>query len=252
MERKEAKKLLEGVRAGKVSVKDALEHLRATTIEKLAFATLDMQRAIRRGFPEVVYGQGKTPDQVAKIVQRLRKAKQSVLVTRVGPEYRDATEKLVPEVVYHETARALTVSPQKKARGRKGIVVVTAGTADLPVAEEAAVTAEMMGNSVERVVDVGVAGLHRLVEHKKTLLAAKVIVVVAGMEGALPSVVTGLTDCPVIGVPTSTGYGVGAEGEAALRAMLSSCAGGLTVVNVDNGFGAGFAASLINKSGGRK
>jgi NCAIR mutase (PurE)-related protein len=247
VERDETRKLLERVRRGRTSVNEALEALRATTIERLAFATLDLHRAVRRGFPEVVYGPGKTPEQVAEIVRRLRRAGQTVLVTRVGPDVHEVVRRVEPKAVHHPAARAITVPSRRRSRARPGVVVVTAGTADIPVAEEAALVAELMGNSVTRIVDVGVAGLHRLLEHRKTLLAAKVIVVVAGMEGALPSVIAGMTDCPVIGVPTSTGYGVGREGEAALRSMLSSCAGGLTVVNVDNGFGAGFAAGLINR-----
>jgi NCAIR mutase (PurE)-related protein len=239
--------LLEQVRAGKIGVEEALQEMRSSTLERLAFATLDMQRAVRRGFPEVIFGPGKSPAQVAEIVRRFRRARQTVLVTRVGPEVHRAVVEVDPKAVYHETARAITVRQGRTTRGRRGVVVVTAGTADLPVAEEACLVAELMGNKIERVFDVGVAGLHRLLEHRDTLLGARVLVVVAGMEGALPSVVAGLTDCPVIGVPTSIGYGVGAGGEAAVRAMLSSCAAGLTVVNVDNGFGAGYAAALINR-----
>lgn len=251
MERKDLRKLLDRVRRGDVAVDTALEQLRATTLERLAFATLDLERAVRRGFPEVVFGLGKTAAQIAEIVQRLRRARQTVLVTRVGPDVHEEVTRVAPEAVYHSEARAVTVGWRRSGRGRAGIVVVTAGTSDVPVGEEAALVAELMGNRVERIFDVGVAGLHRLLEHRKTLQRARVMVVVAGMEGALPSVLTGMTDCPVIGVPTSIGYGVGREGEAALRSMLSSCASGLTVVNVDNGFGAGYAAGLINRSGRR-
>ncbi len=247
MERRRLRRLLEQVRAGEIEIEKAMAELRSAPLERLAFATLDLERAARRGFPEVVYGPGKTREQVAAIVQRLKRAHDTVLVTRVGPEIHEAVLEVEPEAVYHALARAVTVTSGRARKRRPGILVVTAGTADLPVAEEAILIAELMGNEVERIFDVGVAGLHRLIDQGKSLIRARVIVVVAGMEGALPSVIAGLTDCPVIGVPTSTGYGVGAGGEAALRAMLSSCSAGLTVVNVDNGFGAGYAAGLINR-----
>ena len=172
-----------------------------------------------------------------------------MLVTRVGPEVHEAVASVLPKAEYHPLAKAVVVRRGRPRKGRPGIVLLTAGTSDIGVAEEAAIVAELMGNQVERVYDVGVAGLHRLMEHRDKMLTARVLIVIAGMEGALPSVVTGLTDCPVIGVPTSTGYGAGARGKAALLAMLNSCAGGLTVVNIDNGFGAGYAASLINSVG---
>jgi len=247
VEHEPTRELLEAVRAGKVSVEAAIERLRVEPFTELGFAKLDLHRAVRRGFPEVVYGPGKTPDEIATLVRTLRDAGQTALVTRVGADVYAVVKRQVPEAVHHERARAVVAGPERGGPGRPGIVVVTAGTADRPVAEEAIVTAETMGNSVERVFDAGVAGLHRLMAHHEALLRARVIVVVAGMEGALPSVVAGLTDCPVVGVPTSTGYGVGRPGEAALLAMLHSCAGGLTVVNVDNGFGAGCAAAMINR-----
>jgi NCAIR mutase (PurE)-related protein len=228
-------------------VADALEQMRGLPMLELGFATLDLHRAVRRGFPEVVYGAGKSVDQIVGIVKALRQAKQTVLVTRVGPEVHAAVSEIEPRAEYHEVPRALVVRQGPRRAGRPGIVVVTAGTTDLPAGEEAALTAELMGNRVQRIHDVGVAGIHRLAPHRETLLKARVLVVVAGMEGALPSVVAGLTDCPVIGVPTSSGYGAGGEGEAALLAMLNSCASGLTVVNIDNGFGAGYAAALINR-----
>jgi len=247
MDRDRLKKLLSDVRTGKVGVAAALERIRGLPMEDLGFATVDLHRAVRRGFPEVVYGEGKSLDQIVKIVRSLRKAGQTVLVTRVGPEVHEAVAKTEPAAEYHEGARALVLRSGRRRAGRPGVVVITAGTSDLPAGEEAALTAELMGNDVRRIHDVGVAGIHRLTPHRETLLKAKVIVVVAGMEGALPSVIAGLTDCPVIGVPTSTGYGAGGEGEAALLAMLNSCAAGLTVVNIDNGFGAGYAAALINR-----
>jgi len=247
MDRDRLKKLLSDVRTGKVGVAAALERIRGLPIEDLGFATVDLHRAVRRGFPEVVYGEGKSLDQIVGIVRSLRQAGQTVLVTRVGPEAHAAVAEHEPRAEYHEAARALVLRSGRRRPGRPGIVVVTAGTSDLPAGEEAALTAELMGNRVQRIHDVGVAGIHRLTRHRETLLKARVIVVAAGMEGALPSVIAGLTDCPVIGVPTSTGYGAGGEGEAALLAMLNSCAAGLTVVNIDNGFGAGYAAALINR-----
>ncbi len=248
MDRDALRAILEQVHAGKLSVEAALDRARLATVDKLAFATLDLERSIRRGIPEVVYGAGKTPRQVVTIVGRLRAARHAVIVTRVGDEVKRSVVAKFRDARWHAEARILSLDRARRpGKRRAGVVVICAGTSDLPVAEEAAVTAELMGNEVERIVDVGVAGLHRLLEHRKTLTSARVIVVVAGMEGALPSVVAGLTDCPVIGVPTSVGYGTGAHGVAALLGMLNSCASGLTVVNIDNGFGAGCAAALINR-----
>jgi NCAIR mutase (PurE)-related protein len=241
------KRLLRRVRSGGVGIDDALEELRHLPLEDLGFATLDHHRALRRGYPEVVYGQGKTPEQIGALVDRLALMKQPVLVTRVDASVHEHVRGGHPAAVYHAVPRLLVVPAGRRTRPRPGVLVLSAGTSDLPVAEEAAVTAETLGNKVERVYDVGVAGLHRLLARKVALTKARVIVAVAGMEGALPSVVAGLTDCPVIGVPTSTGYGAGAGGEAALLAMLNSCAGGIGVVNIDNGFGAGLLASMINR-----
>jgi len=251
LEREELRQLLRKVRAGKLDVGEAMDRMRRGHVEQLEFATVDLHRAIRRGFPEVIYGPGKRPEQIVEIVGRVRKAGQTVLVTRVGRELFDLVEASHPGVEFHEDASAIVWRPKRRGKGRKGIVVMSAGTADIPVASEAALTAEVMGNDVRRIYDVGVAGLHRLLAHQEALTTARVLVVVAGMEGALPSVVSGLTDCPVIGVPTSTGYGKGGQGEAALLSMLNSCAAGLTVVNIDNGFGAGYAAALINRKPGR-
>jgi NCAIR mutase (PurE)-related protein len=251
MERAEIERILAAVRDRRLTVAAALERLRLAPLERMEGITLDLHRALRRGFPEVVYGAAKTPDQVAAIVRRLREARQRVLVTRADPEAFAAVRAIDARARYHAAARAIVVGSMP-ARARPGILVVTAGTSDVPVAEEAALTAELMGNVVERIHDVGVAGLHRLLAHGRALARAHVVVAVAGMEGALPSVVAGLTDCPVIGVPTSTGYGAGRPGEAALLAMLHSCAGGLTVVNIDNGFGAGLAAGLINRRAARR
>jgi NCAIR mutase (PurE)-related protein len=248
VDRDRVRKLLQRIRSGDLGVDQALDLLRVAPIESLDFATLDLHRAVRRGFPEVVYGQGKTPEQIVEIVRRLSAAGQTVLVTRVGPEAHAAVQAALPRAAYNPLARTLTLRQGRRGKGRPGVTVVTAGTSDRPVAEEAIVTAGVMGNDVLAIHDVGVAGVHRVLAHRDALMRSRVIVVVAGMEGALPSLVAGMTDCPVIGVPTSTGYGAGGQGKAALLAMLSSCAGGLTVVNIDNGFGAGYAAALINQA----
>lgn len=252
MDQDKLRRLLQRVRNGRLPVDRALRELRGQTLAELGYATVDLQRALRTGFPEVVFGPGKTPEQIAGIVARLRDAGQTVLVTRVGPEAAEVVSEVAPEARYHEQARAVVVRRGRPGRGKPGVLVITAGTSDLPVAAEAALTAEVMGSRVERVDDVGVAGVHRLLEHREQLLQANVIVAVAGMEGALPSVIAGLTDCPVIGVPTDVGYGIGGDGEAALLAMLNSCASGLTVVNVNNGFGAGYTAALINHRSTRR
>jgi NCAIR mutase (PurE)-related protein len=241
------KQLLEDVREGRLSVAKAGERLRHLPVEDLGFATLDTHRSLRRGFPETVYGPGKTNDQILEIVTRLHASGQTALVTRVGPEVHAAVRRRHPTTEYHVEARALVLRSGSKRRGRPGIIIVTAGTTDIGVAEEAALTAELMGEQVRRIYDVGVAGLHRLLSHRDVLTKANVVVAVAGMEGALPSVVAGLVECPVIAVPTSVGYGAGAGGFAALLAMLNSCAPGVAVVNIDNGHGAGCLASLINR-----
>lgn len=246
MERDELRRLLADVKAGKIDVDPALQAIRGATVADLGFATVDLQRALRRGFPEVIFGAGKTPDQIVEIARTLDRSDQTILVTRVEPADAERILEQLPGAKYREQARAIIARQRPAHPKREGILVVTGGTTDLAVAEEAVVTAELMGNQVERVYDVGVAGLHRLLAQSQRLLAARVIVAVAGMEGALPSVIAGLTDCPVIGVPTSSGYGEGGQGRAALLAMLNSCASGLTVVNIDNGFGAGYAAALIN------
>jgi NCAIR mutase (PurE)-related protein len=247
VDREKIRKLLERVSRGESSVASALDELRLEPVERLEFASVDLHRAVRRGFPEVIYGPGKTTDEIVEIARRLHGAGQAVLVTRVGPEVHEGLLQIAAEAEYHPRARAATIRSTTADPARPGITVITAGSSDRNVAEEAIVTAELMGNEVRRVFDVGIAGIHRLLEHREALLSSRVIVAVAGMEGALPSIVAGLTDCPVIGVPTSTGYGAGARGEAALLAMLNSCSAGLTVVNIDNGFGAGYAAGLVNR-----
>ena len=240
--------LLERVRQGNLDVSSAVAGLRHLPFEDLGFAKIDHHRALRQGFPEVIMGEGKEAKQIATIVRAMRRSKVNVLVTRVSAEKMVQLKKLKAGLTYHARAKAATwIGNPIKIAGKGTILVVCAGTSDIPVAEEAVVTATLMGNSVERLFDVGVAGIHRLLENRLRLDAASVLIVVAGMEGALPSVVAGLIDKPVIAVPTSVGYGASFNGLAALLAMLNSCASGVTVVKIDNGFGAGFAASLINR-----
>jgi pyridinium-3,5-biscarboxylic acid mononucleotide synthase len=246
----EAIRLLEEFRAGGVSRDKVLQAFQAAPVADLGFAQVDTHRALRRGFSEVIFGAGKTPQQVAAIAGKLLDHEQRVLVTRVTREHARWMRKRFKDTVYHEVARCLTID-RKPMRKRPGtIAVVCAGTSDLPVAEEAAVTADIMGNRVERISDVGVAGVHRLLGRIGSIQSANVVIVVAGMEGALPSVVAGLVSNPVIAVPTSIGYGASFSGLAALLGMLNGCAGGMTVVNIDNGFGAGYAASQINALAG--
>jgi NCAIR mutase (PurE)-related protein len=240
--------LLENLRSGKLSVVQAVARLRQLPFEDLGFAKVDHHRAMRQGFPEVILGQGKEPKQIAAIVRVMQRNRSKVLVTRLDGDKMTRLKKFVRGLKYHAAARAATWSARPvPIVGKGAVLVVCAGTSDIPVAEEAAVTATIMGNRVERLFDVGVAGIHRLLENRPKLDAAAVLIVVAGMEGALPSVVAGLIDKPVIAVPTSIGYGASFNGLAALLGMLNSCAAGVTVVNIDNGFGAGFAASLINR-----
>lgn len=251
METEKLKLLLEQVRSGQVDVESALVELRNLPYENLdGFATLDHHRALRNGFPEVVFGQGKQPAQVVEIVRHLCAHSDKVLVTRVDPEMAKAVQVELPEFIYSPLPRLLLLNRAEPVEKHPGILVVTAGTADMPVAEEAALTAELMNNTVDRLYDVGVAGIHRLLGQVEHLWRARVIVVVAGMDGALPSVVAGLVSVPVIAVPTSVGYGASFNGLAALLTMLNSCATGVGVVNIDNGFGAGFLASSINQLGG--
>jgi NCAIR mutase (PurE)-related protein len=244
------KELLDSVARGDVETGEALERLvaafRAQPFEDLGFAKVDHHRAIRQGFPEVILGLGKTPAQIAAIAKEIVGQGSTLLVTRAGREAFDAVRGVVPAASYHAEAALIAYRQQDVAPGKGTIVVASAGTSDQPVAEEAAITAEMMGNTVERIYDVGVAGLHRLLGERHRLAAARAIVVVAGMEGALPSVVSGLVSVPVIAVPTSVGYGASFGGIAALLGMLNSCASGVSVVNIDNGFGAANIASLIN------
>jgi NCAIR mutase (PurE)-related protein len=221
--------------------------LRHLPYEDLGFAKVDHHRALRDWMPEVILGEGKTPDQIVAIAERLLERGDRLLVTRLAPEAASALRAAVPNAVHHEAARCVTVERAAVPK-RDGIAVLCAGTADLPVAEEAAITAEIMGNAVRRVYDVGVAGIHRLLDQLPAILEARALVVVAGMEGALPSVVGGLVNAPVIAVPTSIGYGASFHGLAALLGMLNSCAAGVAVVNIDNGFGAGYMAATINRT----
>ena len=246
----ELRELLEQVAKGVVTPAAAeaslSARLGALPVEDLGFARVDHQRALRQGFPEVVLGLGKTSAQIAGIAERIVSRGQSLLVTRADRAAFDEVSRVVPQATYHEVARAITLRQNDITPGRGTVLIAAAGTSDLPVAEEAAVTAEVMGNTVDRLYDVGVAGLHRLLREQSRLVIARVIVVAAGMEGALPSVVAGLVRVPVIAVPTSIGYGASFGGLAALLGMLNSCANGVSVVNIDNGFGAGCIASLIN------
>ena len=242
----EAIQLLEEFRAGGVGRGQVLRAFQAAPVADLGFAQVDTHRALRKGFPEVIFGAGKTPAQVVKIAAKLVEHEQRVLVTRISAEHARALRKRFKLAVHHELARCVTIERKPLLKRPGTIAVICAGTSDLPVAEEAAVTAEIMGNRVERIADAGVAGLHRILSRLETIQRANVLVVVAGMEGALPSVVAGLVSKPVIAVPTSIGYGASFGGIAALLGMLNSCGSGVTVVNIDNGFGAGYAASQIN------
>ena len=250
MNRQQLRAMLDDVRSGSTTPEAAheelLQFLRQSPYEDLGFAKVDHHRHLRQGFPEVVFGQGKTPAQTAAIAQAIVAAGHSLLVTRTTPEAHRAVTAVVPAAKYHELARCITLASGSAPAGRGTIAIAAAGTADLPVAEEAAVTAEIMGNAIDRIYDVGVAGLHRLLKEHARISAARVIIVVAGMEGALPSVVAGLVDAPVVAVPTSVGYGANFGGLTALLAMLNSCAIGVSVVNIDNGFGAAAIASSIN------
>jgi len=241
------RKLFEQVRAGKLDPDQAVQQLRHLPFEDLGFAKVDHHRALRVGMPEVIFGQGKTPAQITQIFSRLAQHEGNILATRASKQQFAAIKKKVRKAQYRELARAVVLQRDQTTYGKGIIAVVSAGTSDIPVAEEAVLTARMMGNRVEQLFDVGVAGIHRLLEHRSELTEARVIICVAGMEGALPSVVGGLVGIPVIAVPTSTGYGASFGGVAALLGMLNSCASNVTVVNIDNGFGAACVASCINR-----
>jgi NCAIR mutase (PurE)-related protein len=248
MNRKKIEKLLKDVQGGKVAITDALKALKRLPFDDLGFAAIDTHRSIRRGFPEVIYGEGKSPAQITAIMKRMLEHGENVLVTRLDNKKAGAVRKAVGAATYNKEARTLFAeSHPVEITGKGTVLVISAGTSDIPVAEEAAVTAECMGNRVGRLYDVGVSGIHRLLGRAEDILSANVLIVVAGMEGALPSVVAGLVERPVIAVPTSVGYGANLGGITTLLAMLNSCASGISVVNIDNGYGAGFTASLINR-----
>src|ERR1700689_3446859 len=249
MDERDVRKFLAEVRSGKLTLEAAVERLRGMPYEDLGFAKIDHHRALRQGFPEVIFARKKTARQVAEIARAMLRAKAShnILITRADKKVFAAVKKLARAARFHELSGAITISRSAANHGKGLILVVTAGTSDVPVAEEALVTAQIMGNRAEAIYDVGVAGLHRLLEHRKKLAAARVIICVAGMEGALPSVVAGLVAAPGIAVPPSTGYGSSFGGLTALLAMLNSCASNVSVVNIDNGFGAGCVASVINR-----
>jgi NCAIR mutase (PurE)-related protein len=241
------RKLLEEFKSGVLSADDALHRLRVLPFEDIGLANVDHHRSLRQGFPEVIFGGGKTAEQIVRIVESMYKHEHNILITRTTSAHFERVRQIASEAEFHEGARAITILKDRSIRGKGTVLVVSAGTADMPVAEEAVVTLKVMGNHVDVLYDVGVAGLHRLLDRRDRLGKARVIIVAAGMEGALPSVVGGLVSVPVIAVPTSVGYGASFNGIAALLGMLNSCASNVTVVNIDNGFGAAVVASLINR-----
>lgn len=247
MHEKALRSLLEDVKQGKLTIDEVLDQLKDLPYQDLGFAKIDHHRQMRQGYPEVIYCAGKTPEQVRDIFQALQSRGNNVLATRADSETYERVREISPEAQYNHRARTITLRQQEVVPAQGYIVVVTGGTSDIPVAEEAAVTAEILGSRVERVFDVGVAGIHRLLDKLELIRGARVVIAVAGMEGALASVLGGLVDKPVIAVPTSIGYGANFGGLAALLSMLNSCASGTAVVNIDNGFGAGYMASMINK-----
>lgn len=247
MDKNRLKELLRQVSEGRTGVDEAVDALSDLPYKELGFAKIDNHRELRTGYPEVIFGQGKTAAQVRDILEFMMTRQSNILATRIAPETAREVMDAIPETEYHEMARCLTIRRKPAEQTETHIAVVTAGTADLPVAEEAALTAEIFDNRVERFFDVGVAGIHRLYHHIDAIRKARVVVVVAGMEGALPSIVGGMVDKPVIAVPTSVGYGANFAGISALLGMLTSCASGVSVVNIDNGFGAGYLAGMINR-----
>jgi hypothetical protein len=244
---KEVEKLLNDVKNGETTVDKALEVLKNFPYTDLGFARIDHHREMRTGYPEIIYCAGKSVEQVKEIVRVMSERENNVIGTRANQEMFEAVKSIIPSAVYYPMARIISVQKKKPETPESSIAVITAGTSDMPVAEEAAITAELLGNKVVRIYDAGVAGIHRLVDKLPEIRSCRVVVVIAGMEGALASVVGGLVDKPVIAVPTSVGYGANFGGISALLAMLTSCSTGVTVVNIDNGFGAGFSASMINK-----
>lgn len=249
MDRERIKEILEDIKSGRLEIDEALNALRSFPYEDLGFAKIDTHRSLRKGFAEVIFCPGKTIDQIVRIVENLKKEDGVILATKASLEIYEALRRVREDAFYYETARIVMIGRPKKEIETGTILVISGGTSDIPVAEEAAVTAEIMGNKVKRLYDVGVAGVHRLFNHKEKLFSANVIIVVAGMEGALSSIVIGMVEAPVIAVPTSVGYGASFKGLSALLTMLNSCAPGVVVVNIDNGFGAGYFANIINQMG---
>ena len=241
------RELLNRVQKGELGIDDALSHLKNLPFEDLGFVMVDHHRRLRTGHPETIFCEGKTVEQIQGIVEKMMNRESNILATRADPPVYEALKQMDDRVEYHQQARLVVINRQEIKKTQSNILIMSAGTSDIPIAEEAAVTAEVMGNTVVRLYDVGVAGIHRLLANKPKIDAAGVMVVVAGMDGALPSVVAGLTDKPVIAVPTSVGYGASFNGLAALLTMLNSCASGVTVVNIDNGYGAGYSAAIINQ-----
>ncbi|MBU0568298.1 nickel pincer cofactor biosynthesis protein LarB [bacterium] len=249
MNRERIKEILGDFKSGRLKLDEALNALKAFPYEDLGFAKLDTHRSLRKGFAECIFCPGKTIDQIVRIVEKLKEEDGVVLATKASGEIYEAVRRVNKDALYYETARIILIGKPKKRAGKGTILIVSGGTSDIPIAEEAAVTAEVMGNKVERLYDVGVAGVHRLFDHKEKLFLANVIIVVAGMEGALSSIVGGMVEAPVVAVPTSVGYGASFKGLSALLTMLNSCAPGVVVVNIDNGFGAGYSAGIINRMG---
>lgn len=249
MTKKEIEDLLIDVKEGRKSIEEALEVLKNFPYTDLGFAKIDHHREMRTGYPEIIYCSGKTIDQVKEIFRVMSLNENNIIGTRANPEMYEAVKNILPDAIYYSEAKIISLQKKKPKAPESKIAVITAGTSDIPVAEEAAVTAELLGNIVVRIYDAGVAGIHRLVDNLPQIRSCRVVIVIAGMEGALASVVGGLVDKPVIAVPTSIGYGASFGGISALLAMLTSCSSGVTVVNIDNGFGAGFSASMINKLG---
>ena len=239
-------KILQDIRSGSLSVDEALKILKDLPYKDLGFAKIDHHRELRRGFPEVVFGQGKTKEQIADIAEEILKSGSNLLITRVDSPVYDHLKGKLPGIRYNSLARVIHLKQKEPPRGKGKIIIITAGTSDIRVAEEAAVTCDVLGNEIEKIYDVGVAGIHRLFGEYEKIKNGRVIITAAGMEGALPSVIAGITNIPIIAVPTSVGYGTSFKGLAALLAMLNSCPGGMAVVNIDNGFGAAYMASLIN------
>jgi NCAIR mutase (PurE)-related protein len=248
MDKDQLIQLLKAVANGKTAAVDAAERLEHLAYEDITYAHIDHHRSLRKGFPEVIFGEGKTADQIAGIMDKMKDQENIILVTRIDPDKADVVLSRFPRAAYHSDARMVVLKIRPVVnRGRGAILIISAGTSDIPVAKEAYLTAEAMGNTVDTIFDVGVSGIHRLLNHHKAIDQANVLIVVAGMEGALPSVVAGMVDRPVIAVPTSIGYGVNLGGLTALFAMLNSCSSNVAVVNIDNGFGAGYMASAINR-----